>query len=310
MHRVIVVLCFALFHAAVMDPAHAQGTIPLGVGAGTYTSAAGARDSVASFDFAHAIAYLDREATGDKREFTVVLLSDVRIDEARARDEGYLAEEAKAGRLQLLQVRIADADGRVTAHAAFDRRGRTTLESPDKARFVRTTFNPTRIEGGLLFYPSPDPSAEMQRGYTASFNARIRQGPWRNLGEAAGTIRIGTRTFNATHAVMIEESDQTTAVIGSGPLGESVDPADRGEFAARVAAGGMAVLWVTVANDGKVQLARCLGPGLPEGDAEAPTVSWHREDWTSKVMRGRLVTRTAPPNSPCSADVYFAAGPW
>lgn len=71
----------------------------------------------------------------------------------------------------------------------------------------------------------------------------------------------------------------------------------------------LAVLWTTVErNSGKVVLSRCLGPGLPGGDAEATGVDWHREDWAKGLMRGRLASPDTPPaDAPCLADVYFAA---
>lgn len=203
-------------------------------------------------------------------------------------------------------MRIANADGAVTQHAVFDARGRTPLEAPEKANYTKATFITTRIEGQVFFYPAPDAKATVQRGYTAFFNARVRQGPWVEPGEATGRVTIGPRRFEMRHAARFETEDATTVVLSSAPLPDF----DGREALAEIAvAQNFAVLWTTVERkSGKVALSRCIGPGLPGSDAEATGVDWHREDWAKGLMRGRLASPDTPPaDAPCLADVYFAA---
>jgi hypothetical protein len=303
MTRLAAVLTLALALPTTLD---AQGKLPLGFGGGSFAGTAGPADVAGQFTFAHAIGYRAYENDDRSRRFTVVLLSDSPIDEARAQDEHHLAAEAKAGRLKVLQLRIANADGAVTQHAVFDERGRTLLEAPGKANYTKTTFITTRIEGQVFFYPAPDTAATVQRGYTAFFNARVRQGPWVEPGEANGRVTIGARQFEMRHASRFETDDTTTVVVSSLPLPDF----DGREALAEIAvAQNFAVLWTTVERKtGKVQLSRCLGPGLPGGEAEAPGIDWHREDWARGLMRGRLASPdAAPPGAACLADVYFAA---
>lgn len=297
----------ALLSLACLVPATAlaQGKIPLGMGTGTYAGTAGPADVGDRIEFKHAIAYRAFENEDRDKRFTVLLISDTPIDEARAQDDQWLGEEARAGRLKALQIRVANADGRVTQHAVFDARGRTALEAPEKATFTKTSFFLTRIEGQVYFYPSANASAVIQRGYLVIFNARVRQGPWRQPGEADGYLRLGGRRFDLRHAAIIEEASQTTAVISGEPL---PDLADRSAVAALAAGKGFAVLWATVADDGKVLAAKCLGPGAAGGEAEGAKVDWQREDWRTGLMRGRLASEDPPAGAACVADVYFAAG--
>lgn len=302
MRRAVTMLSTVLLLLPVV--AAAQSKLPLGLGAGTFTPAAGAAD-VESWTFEHAIAYRAFENDDRSKRITVVLLSTVPIDEARAQDEAHLVAEAKAGRLRALQIRLRNADGAVLQHAVFDGRGRTAVDAPDKAKFTKTSFFTTRVEGQVYHYPSIDTSATVQRGYLVMFNARVRQGPWRQPGEATGTLTIGTRAFTVTHAAMVEEEKQTTVVLS----GQAIDDvSDREAVAARAAAQGFAVLWATVANDGKVTASRCAGPGAAAGGVEAAGLDWDREDWRNGLMRGTLRSEDAPSGSACVADVYFAAG--
>jgi hypothetical protein len=286
-------------------PALAQGKFPLGIGSGSFAPTAGTEDTVQPWSFEHSIAYAAFEGDDRSKPVTVVLVSDAAIDEAKARDDDYLAAEAKAGRLKAVQVRLSDANGRVLQHAAFDARGRTVLEAPEKATFTKYAFFFTRIEGQVHFFPAPDMSVPIQRGYMLIFNARVRQGAWRDPGEAIGTVRLGARSFDLRHATMIEEKTQTTVVLSGEPLW---DVSDREEVAKLAADGGFAVLWATVNNDGKVTESACLGPGVPGAGVEAAGLDWRREDWRTGLMRGALVSAKPAADAPCVADTYFAAG--
>lgn len=303
MTRLVAALTLALLAPASLA---AQGKLPLGFGGGSFAATAGAADVEGQFNFAHAIAYRAFEHDDRARRFTVVLLSDSPIDETEAQDDAYLAAEASAGRLKALQMRIANADGAVTQHAVFDERGRTPLEAPEKATYTKAAFITTRIEGQVFFYPTPDTAATVQRGYTAFFNARVRQGPWVEPGEATGRVSIGPRHFEMRHASRVETDEATTVVVSSAQLPDY----DGREALAEIAvAQNVAILWTTVERKtGKVLLSRCIGPGLPGGEAEAPGIDWHREDWAQGLMRGRLASPDAPAaGAPCLADVYFAA---
>jgi hypothetical protein len=283
--------------------AAAQSKLPLGVGAGSYAGAGGPADVAGQVTFKHAIAYRVFEGDDRTKRSTVVLVSDVPVAEPRARDEEHLSAQAKAGRLKALQIRLANADGRVTRHAVFDERGRTELETPEKAAFAKTYFSPTRIEGQVMFYPKAE-AVVVQRGYLTIFNALVRQGPWVEPGQANGTIRLGTRSFDARHALVRQEGDAVTVVVSSAPL-EGVG--ERAGLAAKAGAGDVAVVWATLASkDGAVRVARCLGPGVPASDVEATGLDWQKEEWKDGLMRGRLVTESAA-GSACAADVYFAA---
>jgi hypothetical protein len=294
----------ALLALLVSTAAAAQGKFPLGFGGGTFNPSAGTEDTVKPVAFAHAIAYAAFDGGDRSKPVTVVLVSTAPIDESRARDDDHLAAEAKAGKLVALQIRLNDADGRVLQHAAFDARGRTAFEAPEKATFTKYAFFFTRVEGQVHFFPQPDMSVPIQRGYMAIFNARVRQGPWREPGEATGTVRLGARTFEVRHASMIEEETQTTVVLS----GEQVwDLHDREEVARLADVGGYAVLWATVNNDGKVVESRCLGPGAAAAGVEAAGLDWRREDWSTGLMRGALVSAKPSPDAACVADAYFAA---
>ncbi len=293
----------ALMLAPVL--ALAQGKLPLGFGGGGYMGTAGGDDVGDRIDFAHAIAYRAYEGDDRSRRFTVVLLSDTPIPEPKAQDEDYVATEARAGRLKALQVRLANADGRITTHAVFDTRGRTPLEAPEHARFTRTTFTTTRVEGQIVFSPAADASVVAPRGYTAFFNARVRQGPWVEPGEARGTLTTSARAAGLHYAALFEDPDTTTVVVSNVPLPVTTD---RDTIAALARQQGVVALWTTVERKtGTVVLARCLAAGLPGGDAEAAAIEWHREDWGGGLMRGRLATRPDAGEATCVADVYFAA---
>ena len=305
MRRALCALCATCLFAVVPVPAFAQGKFPLGFGSGTFAPVAGTEDTVTPWSFEHAIAYAAFEGEGRAQPVTVVLVSNAKIDEARARDDAYLADEARAGRLKAVQVRLNDADGRVLQHAAFDERGRTALEAPEKATFTKYAFFFTRVEGQVHFFPKPDSATPIQRGYMLIFNARVRQGAWREPGEASGTVRLGARSFDVRHAAMIEEKAQTTVVLSGEPLD---DVGDRAAVAAAAAGKGFAVLWATVANDGKVVESMCAGPGVPAAGVEAAGLDWRREDWRTGLMRGALVSAKPAADAPCVADTYFAAG--
>lgn len=298
-------VALVLLACLVSATAHAQGKIPLGMGTGSYAGTAGPADVGDRIDFQHAVAYRVFEGEDRTKRFTAVLISDAPIPDAKAQDEAYLASEAKAGRLKALQIRLRNADGAVVQHAVFDARGRTPLDAPEKAKFTKTAFFFTRVEGQVHFYPQPENAVVVQRGYLVIFNARVRQGPWREPGEAIGTVRLGPRTFDLRHAAMVEEDKQTTVVLSGEPL-DALD--DRAAVAALAAEKGFAVLWTVVADDGKVVLSKCLGPGATEGEADAAAVDWQREDWRNGLMRGRLASEDAPAGAACVADVYFAAG--
>ena len=305
MRRALCALCALCLFAMFPVPALAQGKFPLGFGSGSFAPTAGTEDTVKPWSFEHAIAYAAFEGDDRSTPVTVVLVSNAAIDEAKARDDEYLAAEAKAGRLKAVQVRLSDANGRVLRHASFDERGRTVLEAPEKATFTKYAFFFTRIEGQVHFFPKPDSATPIQRGYMLIFNARVRQGPWREPGEASGTVRLGARSFEVRHAAMIEEKAQTTVVLSGEPLEEI---GDRAAVAAAAAGKGFAVLWATVANDGKVVESMCAGPGVPAAGVEAAGLDWRREDWRTGLMRGALVSAKPAADAPCVADTYFAAG--
>ncbi len=228
MRRALCALCALCLFAMFPVPALAQGKFPLGFGSGSFAPTAGTEDTVKPWSFEHAIAYAAFDGDDRSTPVTVVLVSSAAIDEAKARDDEYLAAEAKAGRLKAVQVRLSDANGRVLQHAAFDERGRTALEAPEKATFTKYAFFFTRVEGQVHFFPKPDSATPIQRGYMLIFNARVRQGAWREPGEASGTVRLGARSFDVRHAAMIEEKAAATAAAAAGK--------------------GFAVLWATVAN--------------------------------------------------------------
>lgn len=282
--------------------ASAQGSMPLGFGGGTFAPKAGAAD-VPVVQFAHAIAY---RTTDQAEGQTVVLLSTQPLEERRARDDAYLTEVASAPGAFVLQVRIAHANGAVLEHATYDARGRVVLAEPHRADWTRTTFNSTRIEGRVSYYPEIVSTAVVQPGYLVLFNARVRAGQWVEPGEVRGTLRLASRHFDLQHVAIDVNSVTATVVLSSKPVDEAFD---REALAAAARTQDFGALWTTIERKtGKVVASRCLGPGVPGADVEAPGGDWHREDWNARVMRGSITTDVSA-DAVCLAEAYFAVTP-
>jgi hypothetical protein len=246
-----------------------------------------------------AYAYALEEGPAQAQQWTVLVLADRELDEARVQDKAWLRAEAAAGRLRALRLELPDAGGRERAIELLGPRGFARAIAATKEIVGTDTWETDRVFGKVA-YQAPEVSL------SGSFRARIRLGPFLAPSHAAGSLTLAGNKVELKHSCLLERGEtsgrMTRVVLTDRPY-PAACAAEPAQLEAAAAKGEVAALSVTLANsDGKVREALCLSGQEKRGPA-GPT-EWMRELWENKLIRGRLRSGTG---EGCRFDVYFAA---
>jgi hypothetical protein len=246
-----------------------------------------------------AYAYALEEGPAQAQQWTVLVLADRELDEARVQDRAWLGAEAAAGRLRALRLELPDAGGRERAVELLGPPGLARPIAAAKEIVATDSWETDRIIGKVA-YQASDVSL------SGAFRARIRLGPFLAPSHAAGSLTLAGRKVELKHSCVFERFEGsgrlTRIVLTDRPHRVACTP-NPAQLEAAAAKGEVTALAVTLANaDGKVLLTLCLSGKDKRGPAGQ--TEWMRELWESKLMRGRLRSGSG---EGCRFDVYFAA---
>jgi ankyrin repeat protein len=246
-----------------------------------------------------AYAYALEEGPARAQQWTVLVLADRELDEARVQDKAWLRAEAAAGRLRALRLELPDAGGRERAAELLGPTGFARPIAAVKDIVGTDSWETDRIIGKVA-YQARDVSL------SGAFRARIRLGPFLAPSHAAGSLTLAGRKVELTHSCLLERGEgsgrMTRVVLTDRPYGAAC-AAEPAQLEAAAAKGEVTALAVTLANaDGKVRETLCLSGKDRRGPAGQ--TQWMRELWENKLMRGRLRSGSG---EGCRFDVYFAA---
>jgi ankyrin repeat protein len=246
-----------------------------------------------------AYAYALEEGPAEAQHWTVLVLADRELDEARIQDAAWLRAEAAAGRLRALRLELPDAGGRERAVELLGPRGFTRPIAAAKDVVATDTWETDRIFGKVA-YQTPD------MGLSGPFRARIRLGPFLAPSNASGSLTLAGKKVELKHSCLVERGEgsaRVTRVVLTDRSYRAACTAEPARLEAAAAKGEVTALAVTLTNsDGKVRETLCLSGKDKRGPAGK--TEWMRELWENRLMRGRL--RSASGEG-CRFDVYFAA---
>jgi hypothetical protein len=252
----------------------------------------------------HACAYLMKE--GDKAS-TVVVVSDVELDEREVRSEEFLSDRARAGQLRGFLIVIDDSTGEVSSQIVFSPKPRNS--HGDGVHWLAEEFDQNTARGGASFR-----SDDGSWGYAAQFNALIRRAPrFLEEGEAVGKLRLQKSTVDLHRAISwVETRDDVT--LTHVVLSDRAVTLEDAQDPARLAKLGQAgkAIGVTIAvrdSDGAIDSQSWFGKGIDKDVATLLGAEWEAEEFNDTVIRGRLHSSGAQEalGVKWEYDAYFAA---
>jgi ankyrin repeat protein len=246
-----------------------------------------------------AYAYALEEGPAEAQHWTVLVLADRELDEARVQDTAWLRDEAAAGRLRALRLELPDAGGRERAVELLGPRGLARPIAAAKDVVATDTWETDRIIGKVAYQ-----TADV--GLSGPFRARIRLGPFLAPSHAAGSLTMAGKKAELKHSCLVERgegSGRVTRVVLTDRPYRAACTAEPARLEAAAARGEVTALAVTLGNsDGRVRETLCFSGKDKRGPAGK--TEWMRELWENKLMRGRLRSVSG---EGCRFDVYFAA---
>jgi hypothetical protein len=256
----------------------------------------------------HACAYLVKEGQGGAdKDSTVVVVSDVELDEREVRSEEFLSDRARAGQLRGFLIVIDDSTGEVSRQIVFSAKPRNS--HGDGVHWLAEEFDQNTARGGASFR-----SDDGTWGYAAQFNALIRRAPrFLEEGEAVGKLRLQKSTVDLHRAISwVETRDDVTLthVVLSDRAVALEDAQDPARLAKLGQTGKAIGVTITVRDsDGAIDSQAWFGKGIDKDVATLLGAEWEAEEFNDTVIRGRLHSSGAQEalGVKWEYDAYFAA---
>lgn len=250
------------------------------------------------FELLHAYSHYIEEGPTAAEHYTVVVLADRELAPDLAQDLERLRAEGAAGKLKAFVFELNDGTGEFRTKELVGPQG-FARTIPGRVRWSKEEWIDDRIIGSIFFYQGT------QWGLSGPFKTIIRLGAPLDLDRSRGAFSGTGDETTLSHALVREWDDgnspYSTILLTDRAVDWSSDPDPDNTATWLASSGANGVVLVLGNEDGELRHVSCHGPGA--GSPEIPEVSWTREEWDDRVMRGRFRSSS----SACGFDVYFVA---
>jgi len=250
------------------------------------------------FELLHAYSHYVEEGPTAAEHYTVVVLADRELAPDLAQDLPRLRAEGAAGRLKAFVFELNDGTGDFRTKELIGPQG-FARSIVGRVTWSKEEWIDDRIIGSIFFYQGT------QWGLSGPFKSIIRLGAPLDADRSRGSFAGAGDATILTHARVREWDDgnspYSTILLTDREVDWSSDPDPDNTVTWLASSGANGVVLVLGNEDGELRHVSCHGAGA--GNPEISEVSWTREEWDDRVMRGRFKSTS----SACGFDVYFVA---